>query len=250
MLGVNVIGPYHQFQDWPLPVPDTTPIVTPMSTVAESANCIANLSNVEWGVKDTPSLPPSTASVATLAPGSTCCTHSRCTAATVTSEYDSHLVPEWAKFGVYKFNPDKVEKHKRALRWDDFKDALDPYWKVGNIIAIWKKIYDLLWPNLAEKCWQLTHAKLINVLQQMIDAVPVDEDGAPDRSLIKMARERYNNSVTNLTTKQVVMVSEKEFLPPSTSRISSGFSGFAPLSTPENMYSQSSKSVSSSGSKK
>jgi len=159
-------------------------------------------------------------------------------------------VPEWAKFGVYKFNPDKVKKHKWALRWDDFKDALDPYWKVGNMIAIWKKIYDLLWPNLVEKRWQLTHAKLINVLQQMIDAVLVDEDGAPDRSLIKMARERYNNSVTNLTTKQAVMVSEKEFLPPSTSCISSGFSRFAPLSTPENMRLQSSKSVSSLGSKK
>jgi len=119
------------------------------------------------------------------------------------------------------------------------------------MIAMWKKIYDLLWPHPAEKRWQLTHAKLINVLQEMIDAVPVDEDGAPNRSLIKMARERYNNLVTNLTTKQAVMVSEKEFLPPSTSHISSsGFSRFAPLSTPENMRSETSKSVSSLGSKK
>jgi hypothetical protein len=130
------------------------------------------------------------------------------------------------------FKAEEVRQDKENLRWDVFKDSLDPYWKVGNMIAIWKKIYNLLWPHPAKKRWQLTH---VNVLQEMIDAVLVDEDGAPNKSLIKMARERYNNSLTNLTTKQVVMVSKMEFLPPSSSHISSGFSGFT-ISTPDSGY--------------
>jgi len=69
------------------------------------------------------------------------------------------------------------------------------------MMPIWNKIYHLLWPSLAEKCWELTHAKLINVLREMIDAVPVDKDGAPDKSLMMTARERYHNSLTNLTSK-------------------------------------------------
>jgi hypothetical protein len=84
-------------------------------------------------------------------------------------------------------------------------------------------------------------------------------DGAPNKSLIKIAKERYNNSeLTNLTTKQVVMVSETEFLLPSSSHTisaSSGFSGFK-ISTPEDMCLRelqrlhTSKSVSSLGLKK
>ena len=215
-----------------------------------------HLPDVEWGVTNTPPLTstPRTHSRRTAATAATAGTASASATATATSS-DLHTrssnVPQWAKFGVSKFDDTQVIHQKQSLRWDIFQDSLDPYWKVGNMMAIWEKIYDLLWPHPAEKRWQLTHAKLINVLQEMIDAVPVDEDGAPNRSLIKMARERYNNLVTNLTTKQAVMVSEKEFLPPSTSHISSsGFSRFAPLSTPENMRSETSKSVSSLGSKK
>jgi hypothetical protein len=251
VLAVNVTGPYNQLQDWPVVAPSTKPIVTGITTVLESANRtqrMMNLPDVEWGVTNTPPLT------------STHRTHSRHTAATATATSSdlrtrSYHVPQWTKFGVSKFDDSQVINDKANLRWEIFEDSLDPYWKVGNMVAIWKKIYDLLWPHPKKKRWQLTHAKLINVLREMIDAVPVDEDGAPNKSLIKMARERYNNSLTNLTTKQAVMVSEKEFLPPSTSHISSGFSGFE-ISTPEDMRLQelqrlqTSKSASSSGSKK
>ncbi|OJA09941.1 hypothetical protein AZE42_12081 [Rhizopogon vesiculosus] len=107
------------------------------------------------------------------------------------------------------------------------------------MVAIWKKIYDLLWPLPAKKRWGLTHAKLINVLQEMIDAVPVDEDGAPDRSLMMTA----------------VMVDQMEYLPaslpPPSSHISasSGFTGFE-IYTPEQMHKSLQTSANSSGSKK
>jgi hypothetical protein len=48
----------------------------------------------------------------------------------------------------------------------------------------------------------------------MIDTVLVDKDGAPDKSLIITVRERYHNLLINLTSKQAVMVSQTEYLPP------------------------------------
>jgi len=137
-------------------------------------------------------------------------------------------VPQWVKFGVFKLNADDVMVQKMVLK------------AVGHMTEIWKKIYDLLWPSPAEKRWGLTHTKLINVLQEMINAVPVDKDGAPDKLLMTTARERYHNLLTNLTSKQAVMVSETEYLPaslpPSSSHISasSGFAGFENY-TPDRM---------------
>jgi hypothetical protein len=254
VLGVNVTGPYHQLQDWPVAVPNTNAIETGTSTAIESVNLTAKMlgrPNVEWGVNM--ESPPLTSTHHTH----TRSTAARRTAATATSSellMRSSQVPQWAKFGVSNFEDDIVKMLKEGLTWDIFERSLDPYWKVGNMVAIWKKIYHLLWPGPAEKRWELTHAKLINVLREMIDAVPVDKDGAPNKSLIMMARERYNNSLTNLTSKQAVIVSETQFLPPSSSHISasSGFSGFK-ISTPDDMRLQKlqrSKSASSSGSKK
>jgi len=166
-----------------------------MSTVAESANRIAEmmgLPNVDWGKNNTPPRPPLT---------STHHIHTRTTPARTTSpELDarSYSVPQWAKLGIPNLKGDEVIRYKARehLTWKSFEHSLDPYWKVGNMVTVWKKIYDLLWPFPAEKRWGLTHAKLINILREMIDAVPVDKDGAPEKSLVMTARERYINSLT------------------------------------------------------
>src|SRR5882757_7322868 len=41
VLRVNVTGPYHQLQDWPVPVHNTDAIVTGISTTVDSANFTA-----------------------------------------------------------------------------------------------------------------------------------------------------------------------------------------------------------------
>jgi hypothetical protein len=41
MLGVNITGPYHQLQDWPVPVRNTDAIETGISTTVNSANLTA-----------------------------------------------------------------------------------------------------------------------------------------------------------------------------------------------------------------
>jgi len=193
VLGVNIMGPYHQLQDWPVTAPNTNPIVTGITTAIESANHTAKmmgLPNVDWGKNITPPRPPIT---------STHPIHTRTIAATATSKallIRSCQVPQWAKLGIPNLKGDEVIMHKEYLTWDSFEHSLDPYWKVGNMVTVWKKIYDLLWPFPAEKRWGLTHAKLINTLQEMIDAVPVDKDGAPEKSLVMTARERYDNSLT------------------------------------------------------
>lgn len=184
--------------------------------------------------------------------------HTRTTAATATSPellVHSCSVPQWAKFGVSNFQDDEVIMQKENLMWDVFERSLDPYWKVSNMMAIWKKIYNLLWPFPAEKRWGLTHAKLINVLLEMIDAVPVDKDGAPDKLLIMTARERYQNLLANLTSKQAVMVSQTEYLsaslPPPGTHISasSGFARFE-IYTPNEMRQSLQTSENTSGLKK
>ncbi|KAG1750586.1 uncharacterized protein EDB91DRAFT_1244166 [Suillus paluster] len=138
VLGVNIMGPYHQLQDWPVPVHNTDAIETGISTTVDSANLTAKKfkhSNAGWA-----------------------------TAASPEFLVCSCAVPQWAKFGISNFQDDEVIMQKENLMWDAFERSLDPYWKVGNMMAIWKKIYNLLWPFPAEKCWGLTHAKLINVL--------------------------------------------------------------------------------------
>ncbi|KAG2097926.1 uncharacterized protein F5147DRAFT_777794 [Suillus discolor] len=149
MLGVNVMGPYHQLQDWPVPVHNTNAIETGISTTVDSANLTVKKfkhSNAGW-------------------------------ATTASSELlvCSCLVPQWAKFGVSNFQDDEVIMQKENLMWDGFEHSLNPYWK------------------------GLTHTKLINVLREMINAVLVDKDGAPDKLLIMTA----------------IMVSQTEYLPTS-----------------------------------
>ncbi|OAX31424.1 hypothetical protein K503DRAFT_806077 [Rhizopogon vinicolor AM-OR11-026] len=245
MLRVNVTGPYHQLQDWPVPVHNTDAIVTGISTTVDSANFTAKKfkhSNVGWSKNNIPPLTqPCTRTTAAAAASAELLAH-------------SSLVPQWAKLGVSNFQVDEVMMQKETLTWDMFERSFHPYWKVGNMMAIWQKIYDLLWPSPTEKCWGLTPAKLINVLREMIDAVLVNKDGAPDRLLMMTARERYHNSLTNLTSKQAVMVSHTEYLPasvpPSSSHISttSGFTGFE-NHTPEGMRRNMQTSANPSGKK-
>ncbi|KAG1892508.1 hypothetical protein F4604DRAFT_1565663 [Suillus subluteus] len=57
VLGVNVTGPYHQLQDWPVPVHNTDAIETGISTTVDSANLTAKKfkhSNAGWGENNTP----------------------------------------------------------------------------------------------------------------------------------------------------------------------------------------------------
>jgi hypothetical protein len=192
VLGVNVTGPYHQFQDWPIVARDISAIKTWTATTVDASNFTAQKYNLPpttgWAENSKPPLKP------------TCSAHTRTTAATDVSPEllaRSWSVPQWAKFGVSDFRFGDVIMQKQNLTWDVFERSLHPYWKVGNMMAIWKKIYDLLWPLPAERRWGLTHAKLINVLREMIDAVPVDKDGAPEKSLVITARERYHSSLTS-----------------------------------------------------
>jgi len=56
----------------------------------------------------------------------------------------SRLVPQWAKFGISNFDANAVMTEKKNLTWDIFERSLHPYWKIGNMMAIWNKIYHLL----------------------------------------------------------------------------------------------------------
>jgi len=51
------MGPYHQLQDWPVPVCNTDAIVTGISTTVDSAKFTAKKfkhSNVGWGENNIP----------------------------------------------------------------------------------------------------------------------------------------------------------------------------------------------------
>ncbi|OJA19437.1 hypothetical protein AZE42_13817, partial [Rhizopogon vesiculosus] len=111
VLGVNIMGPYHQLQDWPVPVHNTDAIEMGISTAVNSAKLTAekfNHSNVGWAENNTPLT-------------STRHIHTRTTAATATSPEllaSSSSVPPWVKFGVSNFQGNEVMGQKENLKWD------------------------------------------------------------------------------------------------------------------------------------
>jgi hypothetical protein len=108
--------------------------------------------------------------------------------------------------GAFDLTTDAVQRDKKHLDYATFEASLQPYWKVGTLKDGWRKLYNLLWPTEEdppgrtpdEKCSALTHAGLIVVIREMIDAIPAASDGAPSKQVVDDAWARYSNSVTRL----------------------------------------------------
>jgi hypothetical protein len=49
MLRVNITGPYHQLQDWPVPIYNTNAIETGISTTVDLANLTTKKFRYHWG---------------------------------------------------------------------------------------------------------------------------------------------------------------------------------------------------------
>ena len=121
-------------------------------------------------------------------------------------ETRNRRVPGWAKMGAFDLTTDAVQRDKKYLDYATFEASLQPYWKVGTLKDGWRKLYNLLWPTeedppgrtLDEKRSALTHAGLIVIIREMIDAIPAASDGAPSKQVVDDARARYSKSVTRL----------------------------------------------------
>jgi hypothetical protein len=162
-------------------------------------------------------------------PPSTCVTRIGTTRVPPEHEEDTEFetrqrkVPAWAKIGTYDIRTKDVRTDKLSMDHLQFIASLQPYWKVGTLCDGWNKLYDLLWPTdndkrpLAEKRKELTHARLIAVIREMITAIPAAVDGAPSRKVVDEARGRYSASIKRLVTVQLPAESSYRWTAPQVS---------------------------------
>jgi hypothetical protein len=137
-------------------------------------------------------------------------------------ETRNRRVPDWAKMGAFDLTTDAVQRDKKHLDYATFEASLQPYWKVGTLKDGWRKLYNLLWPTeedppgrtLDEKRSALTHAGLIVVIREMIDAIPAASDGAPSKQVVDDARARYSNSVMRLVNANNIFTPPLPLAPP------------------------------------
>ena len=198
LIGVNFKGPYNDVQHWPPPqklgdIPDNG------VSVQEGHRLISE----KLGHTPMKDYPPSTA------------TRIRTTHVPRKRVEDEEFldretrVPTWAKMGNYDIATERVRREKLIMEHSRFMGSIQPYWRVGTLDDGWDKLYDLLWATkndarpIKEKRVELTHARLIAVIREMITAIPAAVDGAPSKEVVMEARHRYLASIRRLVNVQV-----------------------------------------------
>jgi hypothetical protein len=239
LIGVNFKGPYNDVQRWP-PPEKRRPIPNNSMPAKDANRLIAE----KFGCSAIDDYPPPTGitqiGTARVLPR---------------REEDKEFrirqrkVPPWAKMGTYDLTTENVRTDKLCLDHQQFMVSLQPYWKVGTLIAGWNKLYNLLWPtdddqlSMEDKRTKLTHARLIAVIREMITAIPAAVDGAPSREVVEEARNRYSASIKRLVNVQTLRIEQftlaehvpasSQELPPSSSNPSqtapSSFASGPPL---------------------
>jgi hypothetical protein len=196
---VNFKGPYNDVQHWPPPqklgdIPDNS------LSMKEGHRLIAE----KYGGSPIKDYPPSTGA-----------TRIEMTRVPPKREEDKEFlkrqtrVPAWARMGTYDIATERVRAEKLYMEHSQFMGSIQPYWRVGTLDDGWNKLYDLLWATendarpIEEKRIELTHARLIAVIREMITAIPAAVDGAPSREVVLEARRRYSASIRRLVAVQV-----------------------------------------------